>query len=266
MGDTYQGDAFHTLPKGTLLYRSGDELRVGDDIAYFTLDRSVAEHYAKIQNTRVIRARLLKDVTLLDLSKSDAWGLVQEVINTEFSDPTVSEKMNAAQKLLLGRNAEFYMGTDRAIMEDPAFVEKSYASGLFPDGKLNKVDCDPPTEKCRTTMTWNGLTWGPEKGEFKRVSSSNDINFLSRLREKCMKVGNTYPILWGCYLDGVYAPPLPSPTHYHEVDSKRYEKVFHGEIALFGTNSKITVMGGKRNHRKRTFRSKSKRKATRRHG
>lgn len=142
-----------------------------------------------------------RDLDLLDLWTSDGWAAVFH---------------EADANGVFAQQAAF-AGLTTTSRED--FVQQALDTTMFPGAKC--LDPAPSGTPC-TTMEWNGLPWGPQRGQFKR-SSEGIVDTLS------------LATLYACFgpdaFDGIFDRPLPSPDAQYPAHEQPY-KVFHEEINL----------------------------------
>ncbi len=221
------------MPAGTILY-SGNTWDTGfkpepdaskDDPytqsgMWFSWVSVTASGYNRDMKPKSYRA--LRDLDLLDLWTPAAW----ESLFSEFGD-------------------DVYLTEFAGISRESAkpFVKLSKETGFFANSQCKDDEC--------TTMEWRGLIWGPNLGNYKRMSRYEyDTGAID-------KVYKAFPT----GIDGVFALPTPSDSSdYPWLRNPTVRRVFHEEINIRpGYSDRLAIVkGGQR--KKSTRRSLRKKK------
>jgi hypothetical protein len=236
-----------TVSKGTMLYRTPEHPKGGEEVEWFSQDPESSRIYSP--DGRVSEYKTARDLVLLDVWTPETWGWLYTTFPASKYD----------LDMYSGRGTHYVTEIDRTndfvkLFYDP--MPAPFTGGtLEPKRQSGNVYMNAQSPMDYHVLKWRGLTWGPHHGEYKRYSSLLwDSVFVDLVRQKLP-----------AEVDGLYAPILPAPNHL--IPHLGLRKAFHDEIVVFppiGPKVALVKQGGRRKTTKRRSRFNKQMRLTRR--
>lgn len=221
-----------TLPPGTVLFRTPEYPKGGDESQWFSQDAESSRVYSR--DGRVSEFQTTRPLVLLDVWTPETWTWLYTTFPGSKYDLD-----SYSGKGYLWESESDPSGDFVKKFYDP--IPKPFEGGTVETKTGPKplpFGLGPPAEpKKYSVLNWRGLTWGPKVGEYKRASDlAADHSFADLVKSAALPG-----------VDGLYAPILPAPRHF--IPHLGIRKAFHDEVVVFPrVAGKVTLVkqGGRR--------------------